>query len=134
MTDHVWAPIPDDYRARKRLGTNYKNACWNCGKFAPSIGNSCEYYLNQGGWVWGPGGPDDPFASMRTNGKATGPLTANPLGTLGVGGHGMPIRRDVPVPAPGETAWSKTEPAEKRPGLAPEAIDWEAFKTFGKGL
>lgn len=136
MTPHTPVALSDEYKLRKHLGAAYKQACWTCGKIFPAVSKYCETYLTQYDWRWGPGQPEDPFASMRTN-VAGGASAGQALGSQGVGAHGMPIRDPghthhiyVPESSPPAAAG----PAEKRPGLVSEEIDRKAYDEFMKGL
>jgi hypothetical protein len=150
MTDHVMHPIPDPDGYWRKLGgiggsKGPKQACWFCGLFDTSVAGSRQdcstVQANPSMKHYRAGGRLDPFASMRTNtaaGAASGrPLTANPgmvLGSKGVGGSGMPIRRDVPVPDPGYHPPVVAGPKEDRPGLTEERINRDAYDDFMRGL
>jgi len=148
MKDHDMRDIPDAATYGAHCHTNWKpkKACRRCGVWDTLLSSNrksyedCDRIVIQSSMAaYREGGNRDPFASMRPAGCVTGTggsvgiaqqNAANSLGSKGVGASGMPIRRDVP--AQGNTPWSA--PAEKRPGLAPETIDRDAYDEFMKGL
>jgi len=156
-------PDADIYGKQAPTKFKPKKACFRCGVWDTSLSTYTKTYedcdkifANPNMAQYREGGNRDPFASMRpagcvtgtsgssagssgayTTGAAGGKTDYTPgvaggttLGSKGVGASGMPVRRDVP--AQGNTPWSA--PAEKRPGLAPETIDRDAYDEFMKGL
>lgn len=122
MTQHNWQAIPDtpETWVRNFVG---RPACWLCGRIAVKgfehcYTESCESNLSTPTWVWGAGQIRDPFASVRGE----------------VGPHGMPVRGELGEnEREGKFDLPKNE-AERRPGLAPETIDQDAYREFMRGL
>jgi hypothetical protein len=136
---HDMRDIPDLLGYHAKLGAlpsgpKPMRACFKCGMFDTNMSHCTECdickvapHMN---WYQA-GGHLDPFASMRTNtaGMGISAGAVHPRNTATTGPNGMPIRRP-PDPAPPSVA----NPAETRPGLAPEAIDKKAYDEFMRGL
>jgi hypothetical protein len=164
MTDHVMYPIPPDYLKRYNVRAQcacVNCGVWEGTFKSNSAFKTCEEFIARHP-SYKEGANLDPFQSVRhqmgmgagtpvasggnggtwTTGGAGG---GGNVGSQGTTASGMPIRRvivggnvpynqEVPTHKEACAEIDKKLSREDRPGLTPEAIDWEAHKAFGKSL